>query len=110
MLAYAAEWSDETKAKKFPMYLRVGAACWYRVYYPNDCEGRTLWSGIKQAFLDHFAPTNYNVNNNEKMSAEKQKYGESVISYVDRMTDLCSRITLRKTKDRKDPRRTRPKA
>ena len=40
MLAYAAEWSDETKAKKFPMYLRGGAACWYRVNYPNDCEKR----------------------------------------------------------------------
>ena len=95
MLAYAAEWSDETKAKKFPMYLRGGAACWYRVKYPNDCEERTVWSGIKQAFFDHFAPTNYNVYINEKMSAEKQKYGESVISYVDRMTDLCSRITPR---------------
>lgn len=90
MMTNAADWDDEMKSKKFPMYLREGAACWYRSNYLN--QGVFNWLDIKTRFLEHYCPANYNIYLQEKISTQRQRYGEGVVSYVDRMTDLCARV------------------
>ena len=74
MMADAATWDNDVVIKKFPMYLRGGAACWLRSNYfkkPN-----VQWDLIKRGFVEHFSPPDYNMFLNQRMNQQKQRIND----------------------------------
>lgn len=110
MMANAADWDEDFRVKRFPMYLIGGAANWFR--YKFDGVPNITWNNIVREFKSHFAPEEADAFLERKIISGKQQYNEPVTNYYDRIRDICNRRnppldakqTLKKLMEGLDPR------
>lgn len=108
-VAKTNRWTNDITALQFPNYMQGVALKWWRTYKQNLIRAAVppalpqapTWDNIKTEFEKAFISVGRQVSAELLLDARKQKYDESCESYFYDILELCDRIDLTMSKDRK---------
>lgn len=98
--AATTELDEETKCRKFPLFLVGPAKEWYRLYVRDDRFLRNDWDGMKKALINFFLPTSYLDFALEALESRMQQPQEPVNVYVIIMQRLCQEVDMEMKEDK----------
>ncbi|XP_077551125.1 uncharacterized protein LOC144164674 [Haemaphysalis longicornis] len=83
-------WGDNVKRNNVEFYLTGTAELWYG----NHGKQYPTWSEFKSRFSEHFGrPSVRKLHAEQRLRERAQQPGESFLSYIEEVVDLCRRVT-----------------
>jgi hypothetical protein len=113
MAAVYNRWSNDDRARNFPMYLDGAARKWFLVHnHPNHWENLPIRpnpatsqlpaaTGLKDQFTAAFKQTNFSIVHESRIRQREQGHEEDVVSYCYDIVNMCRLVNPAMSQEQK---------